>query len=91
MPTGSNSSAGARAPRAGTALENPHSAANIPRMLRIEFEDQSAELDLDGYNHSDDDIRVIVARHFDVAMERVQAYEIDRYGRNVVFRPCEEV
>jgi hypothetical protein len=56
-------------------------------MLSIKFENQLAELDLDGYDHSDDDIRAIVARHFDVPMDRVQAYEIDRYGRNVVFRP----
>lgn len=56
-------------------------------MLRITFENQSAELDLDGYDHSDDDIRAIVARHFNVALDRVKEYEIDRYGRNVVFRP----
>ncbi len=56
-------------------------------MLNITFGDQSTELDLDGYNHSDDDIREIVAKHFDVSIDTLQAYEIDRYGKNVVFRP----
>lgn len=56
-------------------------------MLKVTFENQVVEIELDGYDNSDDDIRLIVARHFDVGLDRVQSYEIDRYGRNVVFRP----
>jgi len=56
-------------------------------MLHITFENQYAEIELDGYNHSDDDIRAIVAQHFRVSLDRVRDYEIDRYGKNVVFRP----
>jgi hypothetical protein len=58
-------------------------------MLHIKFEDRSVELELNGNNHSDEDIREIVARHFDVGLEQVQDYEIDRYGKDIVFRPEE--
>jgi hypothetical protein len=56
-------------------------------MLHVTFEGQFAEIELNGYDHSDDDIREIVARYFHVDLDRVEKYEIDRYGKNVVFRP----
>jgi hypothetical protein len=56
-------------------------------MLHITFEGQFAQLELNGYDYSDEDIRVIVAQYFNVTLDRVEKYEIDRYGKNVVFRP----